>query len=587
MRILLLSHSEITRNPQARALSRSLARAGHEVVAVCGGASAGVLPDVRIERVPTRVPQGWGRLGWIIRRIQPTRMRRAIFERSLAAAAGAVAADLIYPIGRRDMAIAISIASESQAICREPHWPTAGERDLIDLAPVHPTLGSSSQDSLGFHTVADRRPGYRPAAGRHDGVRIDLVSQRTTTTPAQYLENAAGRAGLIVNRQDGTLNWNEVHPDTVAVVIVESPYPPLEITGSNQHDIPVLFWIHHGEHHLPANLRLLDRYGAHAVLLAHSWHLAHRFPIPVHRFPFAVAGELIKSTVPFAERSNNVAMVGAGVEGGTGRYARRQQLVDVLRRAYPHATSFAYGVPPDEMARIYGDARIVLNEGGDRHRPVTMRVFEAIGAGALLLTDRAPGLDLLFAEGRHYELIGSDIEQQVASLLDAPTTPERAAAAQAHAYQHHTYDHRIDELLEIAGITKVFPRPPVPRLTGIAGRIQDDPDVQEIALFGINGLADQLETHVRWDGPILLSTTRDRIVDAVVLGPHYRHRIDIAVERAGRYVYAHAEHHKSVQRYAQSRWPDSTCDIRDGVLRVDLGAKSYRMRPAGHPLAGA
>jgi hypothetical protein len=587
MRILLLSHSEITRNPQARALARSLVRAGHEVVAVCGGASAGSLPEVRIERVPTRVPQSWGRLGWILRRVQPTRVRRALFERSFAAAAGAVAADLIYPMSRRDVATAISIATGSQAIFREPHWPSAGERDLIDLAPHHSTLGSSSQDSLGFHTAADGRPGHRPAADRHAGVRIDLVSQRTTTTPAQYLENAARRAGMMVNRHDGGLDWSQVHPDTAAVVIVESPYPALEIAGNNRHGIPVLFWVHHGEHHLPANLRLLDRYGAHAVLLAHSWHLAHRFPVPVHRFPFAVPEEITTSNRPFDERSNNVAMVGAGVEGGTGRYARRKQLVDTLKRAYPHATSFVYGVQPDEMAEIYGDARIVLNEGGDRHHPITMRVFEAIGAGALLLTDHAPGLDLLFTEGQHYELIGSDIGQQVASLLAAATTPERAAAAQAHASKHHTYDHRIDELLEIANTTTVFSRPPLPRLTGIAGRIQDDPDVQEIALFGINGLADQLETHVLWDGPTLLSTTRDRIVDAVVLGPHYRHRIDIAAERAGRYVYAHAEHHDSVQRFSQNRWPDSTCDIRDGVLRVDLGAKSYRMRPTGHPLAGA
>lgn len=588
MRILLLSHSEITRNPQARTLARTLVNAGHDVIAICGGTSASSIPDVAIKRIPTRFPRGWGRVGWLARRIQPTRIRRAIFERSFTNAAGKAGADLIYPMSRRDLDTAVSIASDDQAIFREPHWPSAGKRDIVDLAPHNVALSSAPAGPPAvLYTSADRRSGLRPEENRHSGIRIDFVSQRTTTTPAQYLENAADRAGMTVSHHDGEIDWTKVHPETAAVVIVESPYPALRVTGHNEHNIPVLFWVHHGEHHLPANLRLLERYGVHAVLLAHSWHLAHRFPVPVHRFPFAVPPEIMTDDHRFEERSRDIAMVGAGVEGGTGRYARRQQLVDALKRSYPHTNSFVYGVSPDEMAAIYGDSRIVLNEGGDRHHPVTMRVFEATGAGALLLTDDAPGLNLLFAADEHYELIASDIREQVASLLASATTADRAGAAHEHAMTHHTYDHRIDDLLTIASNTEVFSREPQSRLGGIAGRIAEDPDVQEVALFGMDSLAEQLATHVLWDGPTLLSTTHDRMVDAVALGPHYRHRIDIAVERARRYVYAHREHHEALERFAQSRWPDSTCDVAEGVLRVDLGAKSYRMRAAGHPLAGA
>jgi hypothetical protein len=491
-------------------------------------------------------------------------------------------------MSRADLTTAMAIASENQAIFREPHWPTAGDRDITALAPYTSALSSSpAQESAPFYTKEDYRPGHDPQPNRHAGVHIAIVSQRTSTTPARYLETAAERAGMVVARYDGALDWNRVHPQTAAVLFVESPYPALEVTGRNDNQIPVLYWVHHGEHHLPANLRLVNRYGAHAVLLAHSWHLAHTFPVPVHRFPFAVPPEIMTTNRPFAQRGDDVAMVGAGVEGGTGRYARRQQLVDALKRRYPHTNSFAYGVPPDRMAEMYGDARIVLNEGGDRHHPVTMRVFEATGAGALLLTDDAPGLDLLFEKGQHYELIGSDVAVQVAELLADPKTADRATAAHRHAVEHHLYDHRIDDLLTIAGDTTVFEHDPPPPRQGVAGVIDDDLEVQEIALFGIDALVDQLETHVLWDGPTLLSTTHDRMVDAVVLGPHYRHRIDVAAERARHFIYAYPDHRETLERHAQNRWPDATCSITGPILRVDLGAKSYRVRAAGHPLAGA
>lgn len=588
MRILLLSRSEITRSPRGRALAKTLVAVGHEVVAVCGGAGKSLLPGVDIRRVPTRVPRRWGRVGWSLRRIQPAAFRHMLFERSFKRAATAVDADLIYPIGRRDLETATEIASSSQAILREPQWPSAGDRDVVDLAPDTIELSSSPAGKpLPFHTTADTRVGRRPAKGRHSGVRVTFAYQRTKTTPAQYLESAAERAGMVVDRHDGALDWNDIHPETAAVVFVESPYPAIEVRGRNDHGVPVLYWVHHGEHHLPANLRLSRRYGAHAVLLAHSWHLAHRFPIPVHRFPFAVAPEIFAGNRPFEERRKDVAMIGAGVEGGGGRYARRQHLVAALKHQYPHSSSFVYGVSPDEMACLYGDSRIVLNEGGDRHHPVTMRVFEAIGSGAFLVTDDAPGLGILFHPRSHYAEIVDDITTQVGDLLADPSIADRAAAAHSHAMEHHLYDHRIDDLVEIAAQTTVFGQDTIIQPSSIAGLIEDDLDVQEIALFGIDYLFDQLGTHVLWDGPTLVRTSRSRTVDAVVLGPDYQHRVDIAAERATRFVYAFAAHQETLERLALSRWPDATCTYTDGVLRVDLGAKSYRVRAAGHPLAGA
>jgi hypothetical protein len=540
--------------------------------------------------VPTQVPRRLGRVGRILRLAQPGYMRVRWFERRLTRAATRIGADLIYPMSPRDLDTAKAVAVGEQAIFRQPSWPSAGPRDIVDLAPTRLEFSSSpAGPPLPFHTPDDHRRGRTPEPGRHAGMRIAFAYRRSDTTPAQYLESAAERAGIKVERFDGAIDWANVHPDTTAVVFVESPYPAVEITGSNERGIPVLFWVHHGEHHLSANLRLARHFGAHAILMAHSWHLAHRFSVPVHRFPFAVAPEICVAGHPFRERSRDISMIGAGVEGAGGRYARRQQLVAALKRLYPHTSSFQSGVLPDEMARLYADSRIVLNEGGDRHHPVTMRVFEATGAGAFLLTDDAPGLGLLFDRDLHYTQIEDDIESQVAALLADPETEGKATAAHQHAIDNHLYDHRIDDLLAIAAATKVFAHEDVPASSGIAALIEEDLDVQEIALFGMSQLRSDLEPYVLWDGPTLLSTMRGHTVDAVVLGSAYHGRIDVPAERATRFIYAAQKHHRELERFVQRRWPDAKASVSDGIMRVDLLATSYRARSrfGGMPEAGA
>src|SRR5690606_601628 len=116
----------------------------------------------------------------------------------------------------------------------------------------------------------------------------------------------------------------------------------------------------------------------------------------------------------------------------------------------------AENVKAKEMAALYEEARIIPNEGGTRHFPITMRVFEAIAARAVLITDDLPGTDLLFAPGKHYLVLEDDIVSQVRSVLSARDNAQKIAdAAWEHAHGRHTSDHRVDELFEIgSGVTK-------------------------------------------------------------------------------------------------------------------------------------
>ena len=588
MRILLLSRTHVSRNPRARTLMRSLIRSGHEVVAVCGAGDGPVEPDLDVIQVPTRWPVGLGRLGWMLRRMQPKWLRQRVFDQAVRRKGRRIGADLIYPLAKHDLPLAMSIADAGSAVFREPNWPSAGSHDLVNIAPSDPRFGRGTVAAEpGRYTSRASTPRSSPDPDRHRGLSLALVFHRTTTTPAQYLRPAAQRAGIDVVIHDGKLDWATVAADTHAVVFVESPYPPIEVAGENDREIPVLYWVHHGEHHLAANLRLTDAYGADAVLLAHSWHLAHRFPVPVHRFPFAVAPELEATARPFEDRSNDVALVGAGVDGGGGRYARRHHLVTELRQRFPATSTFAYGVPPQQMVRLYGDSRLVLNDGGDRHHPITMRIFEAIGAGAFVLTDPAPGLELLFDPNRHYEIIEDDIAAQASRLVTATETAQRAAAAHDYAMTHHTYDHRIDDLMTIAAATKPRSTPSAGVTEGIVGIVWGDPDVQEIAAFGEPDLAAALPTHVVWDGPTLLASHPQRMVDAVVIGADHELDLAPAIRRARRFVYAAAALGDQAWARASALHPHARRTEPGDVVRIDLGADSYRLRAADHPLAGS
>lgn len=561
MRITVVSAGDVTRDPAAPPLLHSLDAAGHEVTLVA--ARPGTVGNHEALAPP---PAGRSN---VLRSTDPTRAVGKVVNRTRP--------DVIHPVRKRDLDAAL--ASKRGLIARGVAWEVPPARDLIAQAPHRPEASRSMvADNLGLFHPDDRRPPTDPRPGRHRGRRIAIVHRHTATSPGRYLTAAAQRSGADVQSFDGAIDWTQVAADTEVVVFVESPYPAMPITGHNP-GIPVLFWVHHGEHHLHANLRLTDRYGVDAVLLAHSWHLAHRFPVAVHRFPFAVAPELYADEpMPWADRTIDVAMVGAGLDEESPRYRTRRLRVDDLKREFGARAVFRSDVAPEAMAALYSTAHVVINDGGARHFPITMRVFEAIGAGALLATDPIPGTDLLFDKGHHYEELAWTIAAHVSRLVAEPGSGDRACAAYHHARRHHTYDHRIDELFMIAAATTHRDRTARTSPSGLDAIIADDVEVSSIAVFG-DAEVRLPDREVRSGDRLLEGDATGRVDAAVLAG------VGDLVQIAGvvrRYLYL-VRPEPALLDAAHRRLPEASLTSHDDIVRIDLGAPGYVSRTEALP----
>lgn len=108
---------------------------------------------------------------------------------------------------------------------------------------------------------------------------------------------------------------------------------------------------------------------------------------------------------------------------------------------------------PQEMAEVYLRSQIVVNIGRDDFpQDANMRVFEAMAAGALLITSLPTELaEMGFVEGEHF--IGYRKEQELLGEVRHYLSDEAARCCIAHAGREkvlgeHTYDCRVKTLLE-------------------------------------------------------------------------------------------------------------------------------------------
>ena len=542
-------------------MARRLAEAGHEVFIVCGDGRSGH-SSATVLGVTRRRPAGGGRVGRLIRTGQPSSLVKRSLDARLIAAARSTDADLFYPAGPTDVELARAAAGPTALVATQPYWKSADRTDLAWAgADSVQWTSSSSGPGMPFPTPT--------GITAETNLTIGLAYRRTGSNPGHYLESALVRVGCTVVPLD-ELNWNDAG-ELDAVIIVESPLPQLARVGTNP-GIPVIFWVHHGEQHIETNVRLARLYEADAVLMAHSLHLAHRFSVPVHRFPFGIAPELGTTWVPFDERTYDAALIGSGTESRGGRYRRRAELVLSARNVFGHDRVRAgRGLTPAEIADVYRQSRIVINDGGDRHLPITMRVMEAVGSGALLLSDPAPGLDSLFATGTHFLEIETDFEGQLRRIIDDSATERIAKSGHRHGLDHHTYDQRARRAIAIATSTtrRLHPAPERSQLEYV---LDQDPDVETIA--GISDPA-QLVDHVIDERDVAQIPKAD--VDAVFVT--HVDELAAAISAARLFVYGPAE----VIR-------DGT-DVGAGLRRLDVraspkegysfGGVSYRLARSG------
>lgn len=560
MRICLISNTTLANDPRAIAEAEILRLAGHEVV---GAASrddgydwiSGARPATFLDRIA----------------------RRGANER-IATVGAALEADLYQPTHPSATETAVEATQGAgSSVLVKPGWPRPSAFDLIDLAPSDPMRALPSSGELPLHHSSET-PNVRRVTGEG---RVVVAYRKSERSPGRYIVSALQRAGLQV-RHCERIDWSTIDPGTRALIVVESPLPALPIHGENP-GVPVIFWVHHGEHHLHANTRLQRLYGAHAVALAHSWHLAHYFTGFVDRLPFGVAPELFPDSFrPHAERRWDVGFVGA-LSDGDGRYSRRESLLHELEGALgSHRVAIRSDVTPTDLAALYRESRVVVDDGAGPHLPITMRVFEATGAGALLFTNEAPGLTrLLRAEEDYLPLTDS---RSVLSALESDTETI-ARSAHRQVWSRHTYDQRAAELLEIAEhIAQTGSEPPERELAtdGTAAVIARFPDAQRVLDLG-GSVTDQLPGREVWDYEIAEERAVPNTfhITAISGGTREQRARAIAAARIG--VVVSSADADAVAAEVGSVRPDAHRHDLDTGTAFTFGDSGYRVTPDPNP----
>ena len=119
------------------------------------------------------------------------------------------------------------------------------------------------------------------------------------------------------------------------------------------------------------------------------------------------------------------------------------------------------------MYRVLAQSRIAVNRHGDfaDGSAANMRMFEATGVGALLVTESATNLSDFFESGREvvaYDGV-DDLVEKIRHFLKHDEERRRVAAAgQRRTLTEHTYGHRIRQLVRMleARLAQPPPYPP-------------------------------------------------------------------------------------------------------------------------------
>lgn len=130
---------------------------------------------------------------------------------------------------------------------------------------------------------------------------------------------------------------------------------------------------------------------------------------------------------------------------------KRHNLLSKLSKIFPN---HCFGPASSrELYRIYSKSKIVFNYSVKND--INMRFFEAMGNGAVLLTNQIKknGLDLLFQEGREYLEYEDDntLIKKARHLLDNDLLREDISRnAKKAILEKHTYEHRVKQIINIA-----------------------------------------------------------------------------------------------------------------------------------------
>lgn len=271
--------------------------------------------------------------------------------------------------------------------------------------------------------------------------RIGILAIDDDDTTARYFERAVLQAGhnlVTLTTIDGP------QAQSLDYLLVVDPFivPPAKFLSV---DCPVIGYVIDPHQQLVPRLAYA-RYLNH-VFIAQPDYVSHFRAIPhpsVHSLPLACDPEV--HFVPGLERAIDVGFIGKLGQPGSDRHL-------TLSRVLPSFTTndFRRRYTPGEMGEVYSRAKVVFNKS--INRDLNMRVFEALAAGALLVTDEIDnGLDQLGTAGVHfvtYRTIDEAIHKITYYLMHDHERTQIAAAGQELVFARHTYQHRLAEMLDV------------------------------------------------------------------------------------------------------------------------------------------
>lgn len=135
--------------------------------------------------------------------------------------------------------------------------------------------------------------------------------------------------------------------------------------------------------------------------------------------------------------------------------------IDFLDRMFKEFPNFFFGKRLfEDAADVFSKSKIVLNVS--IKDDVNMRVFETLGSGNFLLTNWLPTLGELFEDGKHlvtYKTHDEAVEKAHYYLKNDAAREKIALAGYNEAISKHTYKHRVESIMEHAGIKEAVTCP--------------------------------------------------------------------------------------------------------------------------------
>ena len=149
------------------------------------------------------------------------------------------------------------------------------------------------------------------------------------------------------------------------------------------------------------------------------------------------------SMIYSSEKIEKIYDVGFVGKLGPRNSTRYRLLANILPRY--KTNNYRQFYKPIDMGRIYQESKIVFN--ASINNDLNMRVFEAMGSGGLLITDRIEnGLEELFEEGKHYVAYNDEIEaiEKIEHYLFKHDVDLKriAECGRNEVFKKHTYNDR-------------------------------------------------------------------------------------------------------------------------------------------------